>query len=332
MNGKMRAVARAYSNIALIKYWGKRDANLNLPAVGSISMTLAKLETISEVRFREDLSQDLVIINGRKAEPSEADRVSRFLNVVRARAGLKFYADVSSRNNFPTGAGLASSASAFASLALAGSHAAGLHLNATELSILARQGSGSAARSIFGGFVEMKVGHKKDGSDCYAVQLKDERYWDVCLLIAITSEKKKEIGSTYGMEHTARTSPYYNQWVRKHPLAIEEMRQAIEEKNFTKLGELSEASCLQMHALALSSTPGIIYWNAATLECIHTIKELRQHGCEVYFTIDAGPQVKAICLSPEIEKVKIALENTAGVLRVISSELGAGATILESNP
>lgn len=326
----MKAAARAHSNIALIKYWGKRDPLLNLPAVGSISVTLAKLETISRVHFREDLLKDRVFINGREAEIAEADRVSKFLDLVREKAGLRLFADVSSQNNFPTGAGLASSASAFASLSLASSHAAGLKLNCSQLSILARQGSGSAARSIYGGFVEMRVGRKQDGSDSYAVQLKDENYWNLHVLIAITSEKKKNVGSTLGMEHTAKTSPYYREWIRANRQDLKEMRQAIVEKDFTKLGELSEASCLKMHSVALSSMPGIIYWNAATLEGIHTIKELRQQGCEVYFTIDAGPQVKAICLSPAVEKVKNALENTHGVIRVISSELGANATILEN--
>lgn len=326
----MKAVARAHSNIALIKYWGKRDPILNLPAVGSISITLAKLQTISQVEFREDLTRDKVVINGREAEAAEADRVTKFLDLVRVKAGLRFFAEVSSRNNFPTGAGLASSASAFASLALASSHAAGLNLNVSQLSILARQGSGSAARSIFGGFVEMRVGRKKDGSDCYAVQLQDENYWDLQVLIAITSEKKKDVGSTLGMEHTAKTSPYYKEWIRTNRYDLKEMRKAIAEKDFTKLGELSEASCLKMHSVALSSMPGIIYWNAATLECIQNIKELRHQGCEVYFTIDAGPQVKALCLSPAIEKVKTTLENTPGVMRVISSELGASATVLEN--
>lgn len=326
----MKAAARAHSNIALIKYWGKRDPTLNLPAVGSISVTLAKLQTISQVQFREDLIRDKVVINGREAETAEAERVSKFLDLVRVKAGLRFFAEVSSRNNFPTGAGLASSASAFASLALASSHAAGLKLNCSQLSILARQGSGSAARSIFGGFVEMRVGRKKDGSDCYAVQLQDENYWDLQMLIAITSEKKKDVGSTPGMEHSAKTSPYYKEWIRTNRHDLKEMRQAIAEKDFTKLGELSEVSCLKMHSVALSSMPGIIYWNAATLECIQHIKELRHRGCEVYFTIDAGPQVKAICLSPDIEKVKTTLENTPGVMRVISSKLGSNATILEN--
>jgi diphosphomevalonate decarboxylase len=326
----MKAIAQAHSNIALIKYWGKRDNSLNLPAVGSISVTLAEIKTISQVHFRKDLKKDLFILNGQEADPREGSRVNKFLDLVREMAGISMSAEIISHNNFPTGAGLASSASAFASLALASSQAAALKLTSTQLSILARRGSGSAARSIFGGFVEMQAGKKLDGSDSFAVQLRDEKYWDIHLLIAITSEKKKDIGSTRGMEHTARSSPYYPTWVRTSAADLKEMRQAITEKNFSKLGELSESSCLKMHAVAMSSKPGLVYWNGATIQCLQAIHDLRRQGCEVYFTIDAGPQVKAICLSPEIETVKRTLENTSGVLKVISSRLGGDAVLLEN--
>jgi len=325
----MKAIAQAYSNIALIKYWGKRESQLNLPAVGSISLTLAGMKTVSQVYFREDLDHDHLLLNGKEALPPETARVSKFLNIVREASRLQLFAEIKSHNNFPTGAGLASSASAFASLALAASQAAGLKLSPAQLSILARRGSGSAARSLFGGFVEMKIGKKKNGSDSYAVQLQDENYWDIHLLIAITSESKKDIGSTSGMDHTARTSPYYHEWVTSSPADLKEMRQAIGNKNFSKLGELAEFSCLKMHAVAMSAYPGLVYWNAASIECIHTIRELRRQGCEVYFTIDAGPQVKAICLAADRETVKGALENTGGVLRVISSGLGGNAALLE---
>jgi len=325
----MKAIAQANSNIALIKYWGKRESSLNLPAVGSISVTLAGMKTVSQVHFQEDLREDLLILNGKEALPPETTRVSKFLDIVRETTGLSMYAAVKSHNNFPTGAGLASSASAFASLALASSQAAGLKLSSPQLSILARRGSGSAARSLFGGFVEMRAGKNEDGSDSYAFQVQDEKYWDIHLLIAITSEQKKDIGSTTGMNHTARTSPYYRQWVNTSHTDLKEMRRAITDKNFSKLGELAEFSCLKMHAVAMSSYPGLVYWNSATIECMQTIRDLRRQGSEAYFTIDAGPQVKAICLSAKIETVKSALENTRGVLRVISSGLGGNAALLE---
>jgi diphosphomevalonate decarboxylase len=307
----MKAIAQANSNIALIKYWGKRESSLNLPAVGSISVTLAEMKTVSQVHFQEALKQDHLLLNDKEALSPETVRVSKFLDIVREIAGLKLYADVKSHNNFPTGAGLASSASAFASLALASSQAAGLKLSPAQLSVLARRGSGSAARSLFGGFVE------------------DENYWDIQLLIAITSERKKDIGSTSGMDHTARTSPYYHDWVNSSTADLKDMRQAISKKDFSKLGELTEFSCLKMHAAAMSANPGLVYWNATTIECLHTIYDLRRQGCEVYFTIDAGPQVKAIFLSANTETVKNALENTRGVVRVISSELGGNAALLE---
>ncbi len=325
----MKATALAHPNIALVKYWGKRSPDLNLPAVGSISVTLNELHTISSVQFQEELADDLLILNGKPASAEQTARISRFLDRVRQKSGLKWRARVESRNNFPTGAGLASSASAFASLALAASKAAGLQLTPSQLSELARLGSGSAARSIFGGFVEMKIGVRADGSDAVAVQIADKDHWDIRILIAITSEEEKSIGSTEGMEHTARTSPFYGQWVFSSQQDLEEMRNAIFVRNFNRLGEIAEHNCLKMHAVALSARPGIIYWNPATLAAIQTIRELRQQGTPVYFTIDAGPQVKAICLSRNAEQVRDALNRVPGVKNLILSSPGGGAELVE---
>ncbi len=325
----MKATAKAHPNIALVKYWGKRDQKLNLPAVGSISVTLNKLHTISSVHFREDLQNDILILNGEEAKPDQTLRISRFLDLIRHKAGISTKAEVSSKNNFPTGAGLASSASAFASLALAGSQAAGLQMQASALSELARLGSGSAARSIFGGFAEMKVGERADGSDAVAVPLADENHWDLRILIAITSEEEKEIGSTTGMNHTARTSPYYGQWVFSSQADLENMRRAIFLRNFTELGQITELSCLKMHAVAMSANPGLIYWNSTTVEAIHTIRKLRNREIPVYFTIDAGPQIKALCPAPYSEEVHDALQKISGVLRIIETSLGPAAALTE---
>ncbi|RMF54452.1 MAG: diphosphomevalonate decarboxylase, partial [Calditrichaeota bacterium] len=210
----MKATAIAHANIALVKYWGKRDIKLNLPAVGSISMTLRDLFTQSSIFFSEEFSEDILILNGQPAGEVERRRVSSFLDIFRDLSGVRMCAKVESHNNFPTGAGLASSASGFAALTIAASAALGLELSSEKLSILARQGSGSAARSIYGGFVEMKKGELPDGSDAYAIQLYDENYWNLDMLILITSEEEKEISSTRGMKLTAETSPYYSAWVQ----------------------------------------------------------------------------------------------------------------------
>lgn len=317
--------ARAHANIALVKYWGKRDVELNLPAVGSISLTLKDLYTTTTVEFSPGLAADELILNGRPAEEKQRERVSRFLDRVRKMAHLETFARVVSENNFPTGAGLASSASAFASLALAATRAAGLELPPLRLSALARLGSGSAARSIFGGFVEMKVGLRDDGSDAIAEPLLPPEAWDVRLLIAITSESEKEIGSTEGMQHTAATSPFYSQWVYTSSRDLDEMRMAIFSHNFHKMGEIAEYNCLKMHAVALSARPGLIYWNDTTVRVMHAVRRLRQQGIAAYFTIDAGPQVKVLCLPHQVDTLREHLEQIPGVHRVLATSPGPGA-------
>ncbi len=325
----MKKTAIAHANIALAKYWGKRDEKLNLPAVGSISMTLAELFTQTTVEFSSDLSKDRFFLNGEEASIEETRRVEKFLDIVRSEAGKNLFARVDSRNNFPTGAGLASSASAFAALALASTAALGLQRSKRELSILARRGSGSASRSIFGGFVEMHRGEKSDGSDSFASPLVAAEEWPLRVLIAITSEKKKTVASTTGMRNSAETSPYYSAWVGSSEQDLAEIRQAIGDKDFAKLAEVSEHNCLKMHALMMSSRPGLIYWNQATLEAVHVIRGLRARGTPVFFTIDAGPQVKAVCEPSVSEEVAETIRTISGVQRVIETGLGPDAYLLE---
>lgn len=325
----MKATARAHANIALIKYWGKRDRKLNLPAAGSISITLEALSTVTRVEFLQGLKKDRFILNGESTPVTQTERVTRFLDLIREQSGTGLCAQVTSKNNFPTGAGLASSASAFAGLALAGSRAAGLALSFPQLSELARKGSGSAARSVFGGFVEMQAGVRKDGTDAIARQIAPETYWDLRVLIAITSDTPKKTGSTEGMLHTEKTSPYFREWVRSSVSDLKEMQKAISIKDLSKLGELSEYNCLKMHALMLSARPGLIYWNENTLALIHLVRELRNTGTEAYFTIDAGPQVKVLCEPENVPAVKNALENSRQVLRIIETGLGGGAVLVK---
>ncbi len=324
----MKATAKAHSNIALIKYWGKRDERLNLPAVGSISLTLDALHTVTSVHFDSALNADELILNDEKAGGKETARISAFLDLIREMAGMTHRARINSQNNFPTAAGLASSASAFAALALAATKASGLSLSKKELSVLARQGSGSAARSVYGGLVEMRRGSAADGSDAYAVRLAAPDYWDLRLLIAVTSEAKKPVGSTAGMRLSEQTSPYYRAWVDHSENDLREMRQAVEQKDFEKVGELCEFSALKMHALALSSNPGLIYWNGATVEGMHVVRALRRTGLAVWFTIDAGPQLKALCLPEAAAKVAEALQNVHGVRQVIECRPGPDALVL----
>ncbi len=320
--------ARAHSNIALIKYWGKKDVALNIPAVGSISIALAGLFTETAVQPSTELKTDSFILNDQPAPARDSQRLSLFLDRVRRMSGKHIFFEVESVNNFPTSAGLASSASGFAALALAATGAAGLELTPTELSRLARLGSGSAARSIFGGFVEMVAGSKDDGSDAVAHMLYPADYWDLSVLIAVTSEKQKKTGSTDGMELSRHTSPYYRAWVSSSAEDIQEMHACLATKDFEKLADLSEYSCLKMHALAMASRPGLLYWNGVTLSLMHAIRELRHSGIPVFFTVDAGPQVKAVCPTPYLSRVKDGLENIPGVTRTIESALGSAAQLI----
>ena len=321
--------AKAHSNIALVKYWGKRNIPLNLPAVASISITLDTLFTETKVMFDPELKNDTLVLNDTLASEKDRKRMSKFLDLIREKSNKKSPAYVESRNNFPTSAGLASSASSFACLAMAASSAADLNFVKSELSELARLGSGSAARSIFGGFVEMNLGNLEDGSDAIAHQLFPKGYWDLSVLIAITSEKEKKTGSTDGMEASRLTSPFYGPWVESSGKDMDEMREAIAKKDFEKVAEVSEFSCLKMHALALATNPGLIYWNGTTVETMHYLREMRNNGTPVFFTIDAGPQVKAICPTKYADQVKQKIEQIPGVIRVIETGIGGDAIITE---
>ncbi|MDT8448575.1 MAG: diphosphomevalonate decarboxylase [Wenzhouxiangellaceae bacterium] len=327
--GAATAVARA--NFALVKYWGKRDRALNLPDVGSISITLDSLWTETRVEPDPALSDDEFILND-APEAEGALRVSRLLDRMRALAGSALQARVTSRNNFPTGAGLASSASGFAALVTAADRAWALGLAPGKRSELARIGSGSAARSIFGGFVEMARGERSDGSDAIACELAPRGHWPLEVVIAVSDRSRKPIGSTDGMELTARTSPFYPAWVANQPADLATARRAIAERDFEALAQVSEASALAMHGLAMSARPGLLYFNATTIECLHRVRQLRADGLGVFFTVDAGPQVKAVCLREAAGPVADALADVPGVRDIVRSTLGDGAQCIEPGP
>ena len=323
--------ALAHANIALIKYWGKRDLRLNLPAVGSISLTLDGLSTRTTVEFRDDLKEDRLLLDGFEAKGTSAERVRQFLDLVRQRARIENRAEVVSENDFPTGAGLASSASGFAALSLASTRAAGLELEPRELSILARRGSGSAARSIFGGLVEMVRGGREDGSDAFAKPLAGSEDWPLRLVVAMTSMAPKAVGSTTGMQRSSQTSPYYPSWVESSVGDLEVARRAISDRDLVALGEVTEHSCLKMHALTWSSRPPFSYWSPEALRAMEVVRRLRGEGLVCYFTMDAGPQVKALCDADSAGAVAATLSALPGVERVLTCSPGRQARI-ESSP
>jgi diphosphomevalonate decarboxylase len=329
MSANTVITARANANIALIKYWGKRagEPGRNLPAVGSLSITLDALATTTRVEPNGGLPQD-EYRRGGEPRPAEAPRVIGFMDRIRQLAGDAHHARIDTDNNFPTGAGLASSASGFAALALAASRAYGLETTPRELSMLARDGSGSAARSLFGGFVRMHRGEQADGSDAFAEPLYPADHWPLRVVIAITDAEAKATGSTDGMQLTEQTSPYFDAWMNNQDVDLEEAVVAVRDRDFDRLADVSEFSCLKMHASALAARPGVLYWNAGTVTAIQRVRELRAAGVPVFFTVDAGPQVKAVCLPDAEQTVVAAMQSVAGVTQVIATRLGADAEVI----
>jgi diphosphomevalonate decarboxylase len=324
MKREARATARA--NIALAKYWGKADASLNLPAVPSVSMTLDPLLTHTRVSFMDGLAADSFLLGGKFAEPEETARVTKLLDRVRQEAGLSLRAEVESNNQFPTASGLASSASGFCALAAAARAAAGLAFDRGAISAMARQASVSAARSAFGGFVELPLATPGDGTHG-ASQLAAPDYWDLRIVVAVTSEGRKAVGSTSGMVHTERTSPYYSAWVAASPALAAEVRAGILARDLPRVGVAMEQSTLSMHACAMAAAPYVLYFRPATLAALECVRSLRDQGIAVWATADAGPHIKALCHANDHERVAHALSRTDGVLRTLIASPGEGVQV-----
>ncbi len=318
----------AHPNIALVKYWGKRDDTLNLPAVGSISITLDTLESRTTLQEHRTATEDEFYLNGQPAPASQQQRIQQLLDIFRQSTGEKRYFIVHSTNNFPTGAGLASSASGFAALAVAANAAFGQPFQIQELSAIARRGSGSAARSIFGGWVEMHRGERPDGSDAVAEPILPPEAWPLTVFVCITSTATKAIGSTEGMQLTARTSPFYAAWVSAQEADLAAMRQAIQQRDFQQVVAIAEHSCLKMHGLMLSARPGLLYWNSTTVLIMHRVREMREKGIPVFFTIDAGPQVKVICPPEVTDTVAHYLQSIPEIQKIYRTGLGNGARLV----
>ena len=321
---KWHAETKACANIALAKYWGKADIPLNLPAVPSISMTLDGLVTETRIRVDETLDADRVELDGREATASESKRVIALLDDIRRRAKRREFAHVVSRNRFPTAAGLASSASGFAALASAADHAYELGASDRVLSAIARQASASAARSIYGGFVELPAG--KPGQKSLAAKpLFDADHWDLRIVVAQTAKGPKKVGSTEGMERSRETSPFYDAWVEKAPAITKRIRQALRKRDLDTLGAAMEQSTMAFHACAMTAEPSIFYWQPATLAAVHAVRQLRdEKGLSVWCTVDAGPHVKALCHADDARKVRAALKKTEGVLSTLVAKPGPG--------
>ena len=319
------AIAQAFANIAFIKYWGNRDNTLRLPMNGSISMNLDGLYTRTTVSFQPSLSFDELIINGHEVMGPGLDRISYILDIIRGMADIYERAEVMSENNFPSGAGIASSAAAFAALALAGSKAAGLSLSESELSRLARRGSGSASRSVPGGFVEWQAG--TDDEDSFAYSIAEPGHWGLVDCVAIVSASHKKTGSTEG-HFIAATSPLQAARVADAPRRLELCRRAIIEKDFNAFAAIVELDSDLMHAVMMTSTPALHYWKPASLEVMNCVRQWRMEGIPVCYTVDAGPNVHVICIETEARSVEKRLREINGVTNVLVAQPGGPAKIL----
>ncbi|MCK6538713.1 MAG: diphosphomevalonate decarboxylase [Anaerolineales bacterium] len=328
MHGNPTATAVACANIAFIKYWGNRDDALRLPANGSISMNLDGLNTRTTVSFQPSLPFDELIINGREVAGAGLERVSRILDIIREMAQINDRAEVMTENNFPSGAGIASSASAFAALALAGSKAAGLNLSEPELSRLARRGSGSASRSVPGGFVEWQMGTNDE--DSYAFSIAPPDHWKLADCVAIVSAAHKKTGSTEG-HALAPTSPLQAARVSDTPRRLEICRSAILHRDFEMLANIVELDSDMMHAVMTTSTPALRYWKPASLGVMDAVRQWRSEGLAVCYTVDAGPNVHVICPETEARVVDKKLREIEGVTNVLIASVGSAAKIINGD-
>ena len=319
-----QATAVACSNIAFIKYWGNRDHRLRLPASGSLSMNLDSLTTRTVVRFDPALEHDELILNGEPATEAARQRVSAFLTRVRQLAGISLAARVESANNFPMGAGIASSASAFAALSLAASAAAGLRLTERDLSRLARRGSGSACRSIPGGFVEWQAG--ENDADSYAFSIAPAEHWELSDCVAIVSRAHKTTGSSAG-HPLADSSPLHTARLTQVDENLRRCRQAILEHDFDALAAVTETDCHLMHAVMMTSSPPLIYWQPGTLTVMHAVQQWRRQGLPVCYTMDAGPNVHVICEVGAESQVVARLRELPNVLDVLVAHPGGPARL-----
>lgn len=321
-----KITAIAHPNIAFIKYWGNRNDELRLPANGSLSMNLDGLSTTTSVEFKPGLFTDSLFLNGDEIAGPALNRVQAFLDLIRVRANSSLHAEVYSQNNFPSGAGIASSASAFAALALAASRAIGLSLDEAELSRLARRGSGSACRSIPAGYVEWYAGDTD--KDSFAISIAPAEHWDLLDCIALISTQHKAIGSTSGHQ-IAGTSPLQSARITDAPRRLELCRQAILEKDFDVFSKIVELDSNLMHAVMMTSSPPLFYWQPHSLELMKLVSTWRQEGLPVCYTLDAGANVHILCLANAVDELQSHLEKLSFIQKVIIARTGLGARIVD---
>ncbi len=295
---QIKSYARAGANIALVKYWGKKQEALKLPYNSSLSMTLDNLYTDTGMCFHSG-EKDIFYLNGKRQAEEETEKVGVFLEMFRQLSGKRDRVFISSYNSFPTAAGLASSASGYAAMAAAAKQLYHLDIEDKDLSRLARRGSGSACRSLFGGFVMWHAG--TDDESSYAEPLAEAE--EYAMLILLLNSEKKAKPSTAGMKEVVEHSAYYPAWVEQAAADFREMKAAILAKDFSRIGQIAEANCLKMHATTWGSDRPFTYLQPASLEAMEIVRRFRRQGTEIYFTIDAGPNIKVFCRRKTLPEV-----------------------------
>lgn len=320
--------ARAYTNIALIKYWGKKNEELILPMNNSLSLTLDAFYTETEVIFSDSYMVDEFYLDGTLQDEKATKKVSQFLDLFRKEAGLSLKASVISQNFVPTAAGLASSASGLAALAGACNTALKLGLDDLSLSRFARRGSGSACRSIFGGFVEWEKGH--DDLSSYAKPVPSDAFEDdLAMVFVLINDQKKEVSSRNGMRRTVETSSFYQGWLDSVEGDLYQLKQAIKTKDFQLLGETMERNGLKMHGTTLAAQPPFTYWSPDSLKAMDAVRQLRKQGIPCYFTMDAGPNVKVLVENSHLSEVQETFTKLFSKEQVITAHAGPGIAIIE---
>lgn len=317
-NKPQKTTTQASSDVALIKYWGKKDEVLRLPENGSISLILDGLDTITTVEFQENLKEDVITIQGEN-DQEETARVKEQLSRIRALANISHFAKVVSQNSFPKGTGLSSSGSGFAALTYAATTAAGLELSEKELSILSRQGSGTACRCACGGIVEWLDGDTSETS--FSQSLYDKQYWDIRDIVAVVDEGKKRVSSTQG-HTTAQSSVFFETRQANLDKKILELKTALAQKDFSKLGQIVENEALEFHSILLTSQPPLIAWYPGTIEVMLEVQAMRAEGIEAYFTINTGFNIHVLTLPKHEKEVQERLNKLALVKKTLLAKIG----------
>ena len=326
MNRKARV--KAHSNIALIKYWGKKDDYLKLPMNSSLSMTLDCFYTITEVEFSKDLREDIFYLNDSLQDKKATEKISVFVDLFRQEAKTEDRVLIRSTNYLPTAAGLASSASGFAALAGALNEALDLKMDKKDLSRFARRGSGSATRSVYGGFVEWVEG--EDNESSYARRV-DPGDFDIGMVIVVLNPNKKKISSTKAMKETVESSPFYQIWPREANSNIIDMKKAIKDKDVKRIGEIAERNSIMMHATMMGAKDPIIYWEKDTMVAMDMVRQMRDEKIPAYFTMDAGPNVKIICRKSDQDQLVERLGQYFSDDQIIKAGIGPSISICEEN-